>query len=189
MPAPTHAFSTGNPQDPMRTPLLLFAVSGALLLGCRPTTPRPYYPPVTGAPAGEIELDVVPATDALADVLRSDSFPVTRVERRDGYIETAWFDAATKAPVTGRVLGPDVVQIRAWVNPAKLHTSRVTIETTYRPLADPSLTPRELDRQVPPDHPVGKRVLEIVTELAKLYAGTTEPEAAAPAAAPPPADQ
>jgi hypothetical protein len=158
----------------MRLPLLAAFVAAAVL-GCKPTTPRPYFPPVTGAPAGEIELDVVPATEAIADVLRSDSFPLRRVEPRDGYLETHWFDARTKAPVSGRILGPDVVQIRAWVNPAKRHSSRVTIETTYRPLADPSLPPRELDHQVPPDHPVGKRVIEIVTELARLYAGTADP--------------
>lgn len=160
----------------MRTRLLALIVTASLGVACRPTTPRPYFAPVTGAPSGEIELDPIPATDAIADVLRSDSFPVTKVERRDGYVETAWFDAGTKQPVTGRILGPDIVQIRAWINPAKLHTSRVTIETTYRPLADPSLSPRELDRQVPPDHPVGKRVVEIVTELAKLYSHTPEPE-------------
>ncbi len=163
----------------MRPTILALAIAVTASLACRPTTPRPYFAPVTGAPSGEIELDPIPATDAIADVLKSDSFPVTKVERRDGYVETAWFDAGTKQPVSGRILGPDIVQIRAWVNPAKLHTSRVTIETTYRPLADPSLSPRELDRQVPPDHPVGKRVVEIVTELAKLYAHTTEPEPAA----------
>lgn len=163
----------------MRPWRLALAIAVTVSMACRPTTPRPYFGPVTGAPSGEIELDLIPATDAIADVLKSDTFPVTRVERRDGYVETAWFDVRTKQPVTGRILGPDIVQIRAWVNPAKLHTSRVTIETTYRPLADPSLSPRELDRQVPPDHPVGKRVVEIVTELAKLYAHTTEPEPAA----------
>ena len=164
----------------MRAPQLALIAIALLGMACRPTTPRPYFAPVTGAPSGEIELDPLPATDALADVLKSDTFPVTRIERRDGYIETAWFDVRTKQPVTGRILGPDIVQIRAWVNPAKLHTSRVTIETTYRPLADPSLSDRQLDRQVPPDHPVGKRVIEIVTELAKLYSSTPEP-APAPA--------
>jgi hypothetical protein len=55
--------------------------------------------------------------------------------------------------------------------------SKLTVETVYRPLADASLSQRELDRQVPPDHPTGKRVAEIVTELTKLY--TREPAAEA----------
>lgn len=140
-----------------------------LLAACSPFTTRPYFPPVTGAAQAEIELDLEDATETLAAVLRSDSLPVTRVELRDGYIETAWFDASTKTPTGSRRLGPDVVQIRAWVDPSRQGYSVLTVETVYRPLADPSLSPRDLDRQVPPDHVVGKRVTEIVTELARLY--------------------
>ncbi len=146
-----------------------------LLAACSPFTTRPYFPPVTGAAQAEIELDQEDATETLAAVLRSDSLPVTRVELRDGYIETAWFDAATKAPTGSRRLGPDVVQIRAWVDPSRQGYSVLTVETVYRPLADPSLSPRDLDRQVPPDHVVGKRVAEIVTELARLYSSEAPP--------------
>lgn len=146
-----------------------------LLAACSPFTTRPYYPPVTGAAQAEIELDLEDATETLAAVLRSDSLPVTRVELRDGYIETAWFDATTKAPTGARRLGPDVVQIRAWVDPSRQGYSVLTVETVYRPLADPSLSPRDLDRQVPPDHVVGKRVTEIVTELARLYSSEAPP--------------
>jgi len=144
-----------------------------VLAACHPATPRPYFPPVTGAAQVEIELGVRAATDALADVLKGDSLPLTRVEPGDGYLETAWFDVHTHRPTRHRVLGPDVVQVRAWVDPSRPDHSLVTVETVYRPVADPSLSARDLDRQVPPDHPVGKRMVEVITELAKLY--TTEP--------------
>lgn len=146
-----------------------------LLAACSPFTTRPYFPPVTGAAQAEIELDLEDATETLAAVLRSDSLPVTRVELRDGYIETAWFDATTKAATGSRRLGLDVVQIRAWVDPSRQGYSVLTVETVYRPLADPSLSPRDLDRQVPPDHVVGKRVTEIVIELARLYSSEAPP--------------
>lgn len=146
--------------------LLAFLVVTA---GCKPATARPYFPPVTGAVQGEIELEQQNATAELAEVLRSDSLPVTKIVVRDGYIETAWFDAATKQTTSSRRLGPGVVQIRAWVDPTRNGHSKLTVETVYRPLADQSLSARELDRQVPEDHPVGKRVTEIVTELVKLY--------------------
>jgi len=149
--------------------LLLAAVLSAS--ACSPATTRPYFPPVTGAVQGELELEVKSATGALADVLRSDSLPVTKVEVRDGYIETAWFNAGTKRPTSGRQVGPEVVQVRAWVDPTRSGHSKLTVETIFRPLADASLSARDLDRQVPKDHPVGKRMEEIVTELAKLYAG------------------
>ncbi len=145
----------------------------ALVVGCKATSTRPYFPPVTGAPQTEIELGVRQATEALADVLKGDSLPLTRVEPRDGVVETAWFNVRDKRISHGRRLGPDVVQVRAWVDPSRPGHSRVVIETVFRPLADPSLSPRALDRQVPPDHPIGKRMTEIITELAKLY--STEP--------------
>jgi hypothetical protein len=73
----------------------------ALLAGlaaCKAGTTRPYYPPLTGAPQTEIELGVRETTQALADVLRGDSLPVTRVEPRDGFVETAWFRRAAPRP-------------------------------------------------------------------------------------------
>jgi hypothetical protein len=149
--------------------------TGLLASACQPTSARPYFPPVTGAAQAEVRLEPKNATAALADVLSSDSLPVARVEVRDGYLETDWFQASSKRVAHGRRLGLDVVQIRAWVDPTRAGYSRLTVETVYRPLADASLSPRELDRQVPPDHPVGKRVTEIVTELSKLYAPDAPP--------------
>lgn len=151
---------------------------------CSPATTRPYYPPATGAAQAELELEVKSATGALADVLRSDSLPVSKVEVRDGYIETAWFDAATKAATRRRVVGPGVVQVRAWVNPSRQGFSTIIVETVYRPLADPSRAPRDLEEQVPPDHPVGRRIEQVVSELARLY-NREEPAVAAPAEGPP----
>lgn len=158
---------------------LLPAIALALS-ACSPATTRPYFPPVTGVAQAEVELDVKGATGALADVLRSDTLPVTKVVVRDGYIETAWFDVHTKHPTSARRLGPGVVQVRAWVDPTRSGHSKLTVETVYRPLADPSLSPRDLDRQVPADHPVGKRMEAIVTELANLYAGAGAAEQATP---------
>jgi hypothetical protein len=146
-------------------------------VGCNPTTTRPYYPPVTGAAEADIRLDQRSATAALADVLRSDSLPLRRVEIQDGYLETEWFTAGDKRVARGRKLGPDVVQIRAWVDPTRQGYAHMRVETVYRPVADASLTPRELDREVAADHPVGKRVAQIVTELVKLYSPEPVPPA------------
>ncbi|MDH5282244.1 MAG: hypothetical protein OEW80_00005, partial [Gemmatimonadota bacterium] len=141
----------------------LVAAHAALLLlvaitGCQPYTPRPNFPPVRGAAREEIFLDVPTATRVLSEILEADSLPVTRVEERDGYIETAWFDATTKAPTSARRLGSDVVRVRAWIDPARRGHSWITLETVYRPLADPALDQRDLEVQVPPDHPDGKRM-------------------------------
>lgn len=160
-------------------PRHLLVLGATLLAGCHARTDRPYFPPVTGAPTTEIELDVKQATQALADVLKGDSLPVTKVTLRDGIIETAWFESDSKHVTHARRLGDQVVQVRAWIDPSRPGHSRIILETVFRPLADPSLSERELDRQVPPSHPVGKRMTEVLTELARLYSSEPEPEPSA----------
>ena len=145
------------------------------LLACRPETTRPPFGPVTGAAETELELRVPAATRVLADALLADSLPVTKVEPRDGFIETPWFDTATGRPSANRRLGAGVVRVRAWVDPTRPGHSQLTVETLFRPLADPSLPERELDRQVPPNHPIRTRVRTILTQLTKQYG---EPELA-----------
>ena len=54
----------------------------------------------------------------------------------------------------------------------------MTVETVYRPLADPSLPERELDRQVPRDHPVAVKVRTALQEMVKKYGGPPAPEPA-----------
>jgi hypothetical protein len=77
---------------------------------------------------------------------------------------------------TARKLGPDVVKVRAWITPARPsnrgddHTT-ITIETVYRPLADPSRADRDLEKQVPATHPIAGRVVAVTLKLAKEYGG------------------
>jgi len=144
-------------------------LSALLLVGCHATTTRPFFAPVTGAAQAQIELGVKATTAEIAEVLRSDSLPVSRVEVRDGFVETDWFDATSKQRSTARPVGPNVVQVRAWIDPYRSSFSKVTLETVYRPVADPSRTNRDLEQQVPLDHPVAKRMTQILKEMASLY--------------------
>jgi hypothetical protein len=86
-----------------------------------------------------------------------------------------------------------VVQVRGWVDPTKPGSSRIVVETVFRPLADPSLPDRLLDRLVPSDHPIGVQVDSVVADLASEYgekadsATTTTPTLAPTPGSPPPA--
>lgn len=161
------------------TPVALLTVLA--IIGCNPGTVRPAFPPVIGAARVEVELRAPQATEILGEILRGDTIPLTRVDTRDGLIESAWFRVADKKPDSGRPVGPETVRVRAWVDPSRSGHSYITIETVFHPVADPSLTSRQLDQHVPADHPIGKRMLQIVTEMARLYG---DPEAATPAAPP-----
>ena len=143
----------------------------AALAGCRPDTTRPSFLPLPEAASTEIRLNPQDATQRLAEALAADSLPPSRVQVRDGYIETRWLDSATGRPTRKRPLGTGVVKIHAWSDPGRPGFAVLTVETLYRPLADPSLPERELDRQVPPGHPVGKKVEKLLEGMLKRYGG------------------
>jgi hypothetical protein len=143
----------------------------AVLAGCRPDTTRPSFLPLPEAASTEIRLSPQEATKQLAARMAADSLPTSRVQVRDGYIETRWLDSATGQPTRKRPLGTGVVKIHAWSDPGRPGFAVLTVETLYRPLADPSLPERELDRQVPRDHPVGKKVEKLLEALLKRYGG------------------
>ena len=149
--------------------------AAALGVGCQPVTTRPPFPPVPEAASTEIRLSPSEATRLLAEALKADSVPPARVELRDTWLETGWFLASTGQPVRHRATGPDVVRVRAWADPTHPGNCKVVVETVYRPLADPSLPQRELDRQVPRNHPVAIKVRAALQDLVKRYGGPPPP--------------
>ena len=157
--------------------------AAGLLLACRPDTTRPAITPYPDAAALEIRLRPPEATRHLAEALQADSLPPRRVRMRDGYIETAWLDSATGQPTSRRPLGTGVVRLRAWADPGRPGHTVLTVETLYRPLADPSLPERELERQVPPTHPAAVKVQGILEAMLKRFGGPPPPSAEKPAPA------
>jgi hypothetical protein len=151
-------------------------------LACQPNTTRPPFPPRPEAAGTEIRLSVPDATRRLAETLKADSIVLRKVVPRDGYIETGWFQVANGQPTRHSTLGPSVVRIRAWADPARPGSSQLTIETLYRPKADPSLPERELERQVGRDHPVALKVEAALKQLVDRFGGAPPPEAADSAA-------
>ncbi len=150
-----------------------------LLCACQPYTTRPAFGPLPSAAEAVVDLDVAKATTVLAEQLKSDSIPVSRVEPTDGYLETPWFSTLTGKETTERVLGDSVVRVRGWVNAYGKERGSIRVETAVRPLANPSLPPRALDQQAPADNPVAIRVAKILTDMARRYPvpGAEEPVA------------
>lgn len=169
----------GIPRRPIRPSAHLPIV--LLLLSCNPTTTRPDFGPVPDAAEAEVDLPMADATRALAEALVEDSIPVTRIEPRDGYVESGWFEAASGQPTGRRRLGPEVVRVRGWVDPIQTGQTRIRIETVIRPMADPSLPERDLDREAPKENPAAVRVKRTAERLAKRYPVPGAAEAAAAA--------
>jgi hypothetical protein len=140
-----------------------------LLLGCVATTTRPYFQPVPSAAVAEIELGIPEATRALAEGMARDSIALSTIREGDGYIDSGWLDARTLEHTTARPLGADVVRVRAWINPAKQFWSELSVEATFRPMADPSRPERELDVPLPEEHPLQKRLSTVLQQLIVQY--------------------
>jgi hypothetical protein len=162
------------------------SVAGLLFCGaivcCQPNTARPPFTPLPEAAGTEIRLPVPEATRRLAEALKGDSLPVRKVALRDGYIETPWFNAVSRRPTRGRPIGPNVVRIRAWADPARPGSSQLSVETLYRPVTDPSLPERELEREVARNHPVAVKVEAVLRRLVERYGGPPAPQPQTPGA-------
>jgi hypothetical protein len=153
------------------------------VLACDPNTTRPGLVPLPEAAGTEVRLPPREATRNLAEALRADSVPIRRVAIRDGYMESGWFDTRSRRPAAAnRAIGVGVVQVRAWADPARPGSSQLVVETTYRAMVDPSLPQRELELQVPANHPVAADVEGVLRRLVERYGGP--PAAPAPTAAP-----
>lgn len=145
------------------------AAAAAAALACRATTQRPPFQPFPATQPIEVELEMAEATDTLARRLAADSIPVGRVVPADGYLETPWFDAASGTPTSRRPVGPEVVRVRGWVTPSKAYHSEVQVEAVYRPVADPSLDERELERVVSDSHPATLRVRRVLQGILRQF--------------------
>jgi hypothetical protein len=106
-------------------------------------------------------------SERLMAVLAADSLPVARHSVRDGWVETAWLDTAGMRPTSARPLGQGIVKLRGWVDPGRVGYSVVTLEGTWRALADPSLPERELEQPLPPNHPVRQRIDSLLARIPK----------------------
>lgn len=167
-------------------PLLRLRVSSALglaaALACNPNTLRAPFGPLPQAVELELELPMAEAMQVIAGVLRLDSIPVSLERLRDGYIETGWFEARTGLPTAARPLGVEVVRVRGWATAGRVGHTDIKLEVVYRPMADPSRPSRDLERIVPAEHPVARRLEGSVRKLVEQFGDLDQ-------LAPPPPEQ
>jgi hypothetical protein len=158
-----------------RAPTSAFRVC-LLLAACSPVTARPDFKPDPQAP--EVILNARPprVTPEIAASVAAESLRVERVNVRDGYVETAWYDTRTGRSFAGTRDVPhpaSTVKIRFWADPYVPGQTRLTVETVYRPRYDPSRTERDLEVVVPQDHP-GRAIADRVLNTLEKRFGSPE---------------
>lgn len=127
---------------------------GILAAACTPVTRRPAFAPMPEALRAVINAPPDRVTQFTDSLLRADS--VMRVgirlaSPRDAFLETREF-AGTH-------------HLRLWADPDVPGKSRVTIEAVYRPMEDPSRSPRDLERAAPPGSPGRLRAEQLLAAL------------------------
>ena len=132
----------------------------ALLLGgCTPTTTRPAFAPMPEALHAVINAPPERVTQVADSLLRVDTIRVRFVSLRDAFLETREFAGSHR--------------LRVWADPDVPGKSRVTIEAVYRPMEDPSRTPRDLERAAPPGSPSQLRAEQLLAALKDKLGVTT----------------
>ena len=132
----------------------------ALLLGgCTPTTTRPAFAPMPEALHAVINAPPERVTQVADSLLRVDTIRVRFVSLRDAFLETREFAGSHR--------------LRVWADPDVPGKSRVTIEAVYRPMEDPSRTPRDLERAAPPGSPSQLRAERLLAALKDKLGVTT----------------
>src|SRR5439155_21618933 len=122
-------------------------ICALLLAACTPATTRPSFAPVPEALHAVINASPADVTQTAQALLAADSIAVHFVSLRDAFLETQEFAGTHR--------------VRLWADPDVPGKTRVTIEAVYRPMADPSRTPRDLERAAPPGSPRQSGALEV----------------------------
>jgi len=130
-----------------------------LVVGCTPVTTRPPFAPVPEALHAVINAPPADVTHAAQAILTADSIPVGFVSPQDAFLETKEFAGTHR--------------LRLWADPDVPGKSRVTIEAVYRPIEDPSRTPRDLERAAPPGSPGQLRAEQLLAALKDKLGVTT----------------
>ncbi len=147
-------------------PVRLSAV--VLLAACTPVTTRPDFFPDPRASVVFLNARPERITLELQTLVPAESIVVEHFNLRDGYVETAWFDPATRRSFRHERDIADVpatVKIRCWADPWVPGQTRLTVEAVYRPQLDPSRQERDLEVIVSREHPGYKVSEELIKKL------------------------
>ena len=130
-----------------------------LFAACTPTTTRPPFAPLPEALHAVINAPPADVTRAAQALLTADTIGVHFVSLQDAYLETEQFAGTHR--------------LRLWADPDVPGKARVTIEAVYRPSADPSRTPRDLERAAPPGSAGQLRAEQLLAALKDKLGVTT----------------
>jgi hypothetical protein len=106
----------------------------------------------------------------LASALKAEGLKVQAMSAAEGYLETAWFDPATRHSVGQEHRHTErAFRMRAFADSIPPVKTELSLETVYRRMADPSANGREGEIIVPPHHPGDSLVQRVLEDLRQRF--------------------
>ena len=131
--------------------LICFSLA-TVLTACGASNIRPWTVPFPEARVDTVDVEAASLIERLNSHVTNTGLEVTRISPEEGFLETRWFDLATRR---SRKSGGDperVVRMRFWADPVMAGRSVLISEVVYLQSLDPSLLPRDAETLAPPDH-------------------------------------
>jgi len=125
---------------PRTLPSSLFPV---LFFSCSAITVRPSYGPFPRAAHDTLDAQPDAVITAAADSLRAIGFDLRVVTPAEGYLETRWFDPATRRSRGTNEDPSRLYRVRVWADLVTPRRSQIVVESVRRRSVDPSLPERE----------------------------------------------
>ena len=131
--------------------LICFSLA-TVLTACGASNIRPWTVPFPEARVDTVDVEAASLIERLNSHVTNTGLEVARISPEEGFLETRWFDLATRR---SRKSGGDperVVRMRFWADPVMAGRSVLISEVVYLQSLDPSLLPRDAETLAPPDH-------------------------------------
>ena len=142
------------------------AAGGLLAAACGAGAVRPQFSPFPSARSDTLTAPPDSVVRRLGGILNQRGIEVRWLRLTEGYVETRWFRVDTSGIGKGRGLDTEsTVRLRFWVNAYRGRETILVGEAVRRRMVDPSLTDRQQETPLAPEHPGHELLWQIMDSL------------------------
>jgi hypothetical protein len=151
-------------------PFSLFPFPFILVLSCTSITTRPNLLPFPTASVDTVVGDPSVILEAARDTVLGLGMTLRAASPAEGYLETRWFDPATRRSQRNNTNARRLVRMRVWTDLVTPSETQVVVETVYRRNLDPSVPDREVERVSDPGTPGDSLTRSVSAAVRKRFA-------------------
>lgn len=149
---------------------VFFSFLFVALLSCTSITTRPNIRPFPLATADTVVGDPAAVIEAARSGAVGIGMVIAAVSAPEGYLETRWFDVATRRSHRANTNPGRLVRTRVWTDLVTPRETQVFIETVYRRTIDPSVPDREVELVAEPGTPGDSLTQAVRAAVKKQFA-------------------